>query len=102
LANRVCHSACHGQCSGSRKVIVRAWRATFAATLMIFHRMVAPRALARAKLVRYPVARVRLCAMAARASQAALAWMLPEGRCARGPSIRSAKTCKGSIPPYLW
>ncbi len=35
---------------------------------------------------------VRLCAMAARASQAALAVKTPDGAWASGPSVRSAKT----------
>jgi hypothetical protein len=55
--------------------------------------MVAARALAWRRPARVPAARTRFCAMAAVASQAALAVNFPDGRCARGPSLRSAMTC---------
>jgi hypothetical protein len=42
---------------------------------------------------RVPAARVRLKAIAAQTSQALLAQNFPEGRCASGPSFRSAMTC---------
>ena len=42
---------------------------------------------------RQPAARVRLCAIAAQASQAALAANFPDGRWASGPFFRSAMTC---------
>ena len=41
-------------------------------------------------------------AMAAVASQAPLAVMFPEGRCARGPSMRSALTCSMIACPRCW
>jgi hypothetical protein len=56
-------------------------------------RRVCPRARAWARLVRAAAARSRLCAIAAQVNQAPLAANRPDGRCARGPSIRSAKTC---------
>jgi hypothetical protein len=40
-----------------------------------------------------PGGRSRLCAMAAKASQTALAGKDPGGRWASGPSVQSAKTC---------
>ena len=43
--------------------------------------------------LRTPAVRVRLKAIAAQTSQALLAQNLPEGRCARGPPLRSAMTC---------
>jgi hypothetical protein len=58
----------------------RPWRAVRAATSMRSRRRVAPRALAQARLARDPAARSRLCAIAAQASQAALAGNEPEGR----------------------
>ena len=42
---------------------------------------------------RAPAARVRLWAIAAQTSQAALAVNRPEGRCASGPFFSSAMTC---------
>ena len=56
-------------------------------------RSVAPRVAAQAGLASAPAARSRLQLMAAQVSQAALAGKDPEGRCARGPSFQSAKTC---------
>jgi hypothetical protein len=53
-----------------------------------WRRRVAPLALAWNALARLPPARSRLWVMAV---QAALASKCPEGRCASGPSIRSAK-----------
>ena len=50
-------------------------------------------ALAKVRLASDPAARSRLCAMAAQASQAAFAGNEPDGRCASGPSARSANTC---------
>jgi len=55
--------------------------------------MVAPRAFAWNGPASVPAARVRLWQIAAQASHAALAGKCPEGRWARGPSLRSAKTC---------
>ena len=52
---------------------------------------------ARARPCRFeamtPAARVRLKAITAHTSQAALAVNTPEGRCANGPALRSAMTC---------
>ena len=55
--------------------------------------MVAVRALASAGPVMVAAARVRLNAITAATSQAALALKRPEGRCARAESLRSAWTC---------
>jgi len=56
-------------------------------------RMVAVVALARSGPVMVAAVRVRLNAMTARTSQAALAANLPEGRCARAEFFWSAWTC---------
>ena len=56
-------------------------------------RSVAPLALAQARPASDPAARSRLWLMAAQASQAPLAGNEPDGRCASGPSVQSAKTC---------
>jgi len=55
--------------------------------------MVAARALAWRQPASVPAARSRLWAMAAAASQAALAVNFPDGRWASGPSLRSARSC---------
>src|SRR3954452_14984474 len=60
---------------------------------MSFRRIVAVVALASAGvLVRVAAARVRLKAMTAQTSQAALAVNTPEGRCASAEALRSAWT----------
>jgi hypothetical protein len=74
-------------------MVSRPARASRAATLMSSLRMVAPRATACRGEASTPSARVRVWAMVANCSQAALAVSLPDGRCVRGPSSRSAKTC---------
>ena len=56
-------------------------------------RRVAVVAFARSWPVMVAAVRVRLNAMTARTSQAALAVNLPEGRCARAELFRSAWTC---------
>ena len=61
--------------------------------------MVAVRALAWERPARVPAARTRLWAMAAMASQAALAVNFPDGRCASGPSFRSARNCSMTAWP---
>lgn len=60
---------------------------------MIRVRMVAVRAVVQVPAARCPAARVRLWAMPAQVSQASLAENRPDGRCARGPAIRSALIC---------
>jgi hypothetical protein len=55
--------------------------------------MVAVVALARSALAMVAAVRVRLNAMTASTSQAALAVNFPEGRCARAEALRSAWTC---------
>ena len=52
--------------------------------------MVAPRALACRPPASTPTARVRVCAIAASCSHAEFAENDPDGRCANGPSTRSA------------
>jgi hypothetical protein len=71
----------------------RALEAVRAGMLMRVARMVSVRALAWNADARVPVARVRLWAIAVRASQAAFAWNDPLGRWASALSLRSAKTC---------
>jgi len=64
-----------------------------AGTLIRVRRMVAVRAVASPGPVRVAAARVRLNAMVARTSQAALAEKRPEGRWARAESLRPVWTC---------
>ena len=59
---------------------------------MSWRRRVAPRATASLPSLRVAAARSRLWVIAAQIAQALLAENWPEGRCASGPSIRSAKT----------
>src|SRR5674476_1185386 len=63
-----------------------------AGTAMSWARMVAVVARAWNLEARVPAARVRLNAMAASTSHAALAFICPEGRCASGPAFSSAMT----------
>ena len=56
-------------------------------------RIVAVVALANCGSARVPATRVRLKAITASTSQAALAVNAPEGRCARAELFRSAWTC---------
>ena len=60
--------------------------------LTILRRRVAPRAMACCSPASVAAARSRLWAIAAHRIQAELAPKRPEGRCASGPSIRSANT----------
>ena len=71
----------------------RAEVATRPGTCTSLRRTVAVVALARSAAAREPAARVRLNAMTASTSQAALAVNTPEGRCARAEFFRSAWTC---------
>src|SRR5690349_1517834 len=71
---------------------VRAGRASRAGTAMMRRRRVAPRARACGRPARVPAAWSRLWAIAAHSAQAELAPKCPDGRWARGPSIRSANT----------
>ena len=91
LSHRVFHPICHGQCAGRCSVGLRAGAAKRAGTLTRSRRRVAPRATACAPPASVPAARSRLCAITAQASRAQFAANSPDGICARGPSIRSAK-----------
>ncbi len=71
----------------------RAEVATRAGTLISLRRMVAVVAFARSGQAIVAPVRVRLNAMTASTSQAALAVNFPEGRCARAELFRSAWTC---------
>ena len=85
--NRLVHSAWRCQPAGRYKVMwPRPWRAMRAATSIRSRRIVAPRALACRAEARTPAARVRLCAIAARTSQAALAAKIPEGASGQRPA----------------
>jgi hypothetical protein len=77
------------RCSVTR----RANRAMRAGMLMILARIVAVSAFESAPPARTPSARVRVNAMAAQTSQAALAVNRPEGRWASPEALRWAKTC---------
>jgi hypothetical protein len=74
-------------------VIRRAEAATRAGTAISLRRSVAVVARARCGSLRLAAARVRLNAMTASTSQAALALNTPEGRCASAEFFRSAWTC---------
>ena len=78
LANRAVQLVSQGQCSGRCKVMRRAEVETRAAAFTRVRRTVAVTALPRVGLARVPAARVRLKAMQARTSQAALAVKTPE------------------------
>lgn len=71
----------------------RAWLAMRAGTVISWARIVVARARPWAAEAMAPAARVRLKAIAAQASQAALTVNTPEGGCASGPFFRSAMTC---------
>ena len=83
------HGQALGRCSVSRRIEV----AARAGTLMSLRRIVPVVALARSGPLSVPAARVRLNAITASTSQAALAVNFPEGRCASAESLRSAWTC---------
>ena len=81
------HARCVGRWRTRRRPVV----AIRAGTLMIRVRTVAQRAVRIAAAT--AVARATLNAITARATRAALAVYLPEGRCASGPSLSSAMAC---------
>ena len=91
----LCHSACHagsqGQWLGRCRIGLRCGRAIRAGMLTSARRSVAPRALPWRPPARIPAARSRLWVIAAHSTQAELAPNRPDGMCASGPSIRSAK-----------
>ena len=91
--NRRLHAVSQGQAVGRCRVTRRAEDATRAGTVISFLRIVAVVALARSAPAMVAAVRVRLNAMMARTSQAALAVNFPEGRCARAELLRSAWTC---------
>ena len=95
VAKTAPHSAVHGsaqgQCAGRCRTRRRCGRVIRAGTAMRSRRRVAPRAIACAGLARVPAARSRLWVIVAQIAHALLAANRPEGRWARGPSIRSAK-----------
>ncbi|ORB63291.1 hypothetical protein BST45_17800 [Mycobacterium shinjukuense] len=70
---------------------MRAGAAKRAGTLTRSRRRVAPRAMVWWPRARVPAARSRLWAITVQASQAQLAANSPDGMCASGPSIMSAK-----------
>lgn len=80
LPNKVFHAVSQGESRGRCKVRRRAEDAIRAGTVISVRRMVAVRALASAGPVRAAAARVRLNAITASTSQAALALNRPEGR----------------------
>ena len=91
--NRWVHGVSQGQVVGRCRVTRRAEDAARAGTAISFLRMVAVVALARSVPAMVAAVRVRLNAITASTSQAALAVNLPEGRCARAELFRSAWTC---------
>ena len=87
--NRRVHALCQGQAVGRCRVTRRAEVATRAGTAINFARIVAVVARARATPAMVAAVRVRLNAMTASTSQAALAVNFPEGRWARAEFLRS-------------
>lgn len=92
LAHNRSHASDQGQCVGSREIGIRCGRHNRAGISTILRRNVAPRARTSAPPARRPVARRRLWAIAAQSTHAEFAPKRPDGMCARGPSMRSAKT----------
>src|SRR3990170_4690838 len=92
LRQSVVHCWAQGQWAGRCRTRRRCGRARRAGTLTTWRRSVAPRATAWLGLLRVPAARSRVWVMAAQMAQALLAANRLEGRCASGPSIRSANT----------
>jgi hypothetical protein len=90
---RLVQAARQGQRCGMCRVRRLALRASRAGTLIRCARMVAVVARAWKVPARVPTARVRLCAIAQRTAQAALALKTPDGRCARAEAAASAMTC---------
>ncbi len=80
-------------------MIRRAEVATRAGTVISLRRIVAVVALAICGSVRLAAARVRLNAMTASTSQAALAVNTPDGRCASAEFFRSEWTCSMTACP---
>ena len=91
--NSLVQPCSQGQFSGWCRVVRRAEVEILVATLMSLRRTVAVTALPRALLARVPAARVRLKAMQASTSQAALAVNTLEGKCASADAFRSEFTC---------
>ena len=79
-----------GQAAGRCRVMRWADEASLAGTVISVRRRVAVVALARSGAARVPAVGVRLNAMTASTSQAALALNIPDGRCARAECLRSA------------
>src|SRR3954453_11181545 len=88
--NRLVQAVCQGQPVGRCRTSRRAEDAIRAGTWTSWRRSVPVVALASVGPVRVPAARVRLKAMTARTSQAALAAKTPEGRWASAAFFRSA------------
>jgi hypothetical protein len=92
LCHSVSHGLDHGQWVGKCRSGRRCGRVSRAGMLTMVRRRVDPRARACRSPARTPAARSRLWAIPAHRIQAEFAPKRPEGRCASGPSIRSAKT----------
>jgi hypothetical protein len=91
-SHRRCRTGAQGQRLGRCRTGARAGRASRAGTVVRCRRRVAPRARAWRSPARVPAAWSRLWAIAVHGAQAELAPKCPDGRWARGPSIRSANT----------
>src|SRR3954451_6732693 len=91
-AQSAAHGSAQGQWAGRCSTWRRCGRVIRAGTPIRSRRRVVPRATAWAGLARVPAARRRLWLIAAQIVHALFAANRPEGRCARGPAIRSAKT----------
>ena len=91
-SNNAVQAVSHGQALGRWRVTRRAEVAPRAGTAISLRRTVAVVALARFDSVTLAATRVRLKAMTASTSQAALALNTPDGRCASAEFFRSAWT----------
>jgi hypothetical protein len=89
-----CQGSCHGHAVGRCIVMRRAEVAILAGMLMMRRRIVAVVALAWLPPATVPAARVRLNAMTARTSHAALALNLPDGRWARAEPKRRRRPAR--------
>lgn len=89
---RLVQALAQGQCVGRCNIRRRWGRVRRAGTVTMWRRRVAPLATACRSLAKVPAARSRLWVIAAQIAHALSAANRPEGKCAIGPSIRSANT----------
>ena len=93
---------CHGQVVGRCRMRRRAVEAILAGTVISLRRIVTVVAFARVSPARVAAARVRLNAMTACTSQAALAQKCPEGRWARAEFCKRLRPAVQFPGKQLW